>query len=281
MSGTIPGALRIGQVATLAGLSRRTVRHYEQQGLLAKPERTTSGYRRFTMADVAQLTRIRRLRELGLSVPQIRDALARDAAPVALREALLRLDADLAGRVEALQRLRDQVRDLLTSEAGDLTAAPAWRELLRQARQKEAAPSETGAQALPRGAVKLENLVEHAEAIGGAALVHDLMGRLKDPDARARFGALIRRLKALAHVPPERLETEIESLARALAGALPVQLLPGPLAEPAMMTILLGEFPDPAQVRCLERAWRLAHALSQEKGTSRAGHESIGFSQDS
>ena|GEM_PF-3777525 len=164
--------------------------------------------------------------------------------------------------MEALQRLRDRVRDLLTSEMDDLAAAPAWRELLRQARQMEPAPGETTASTTLGGAVEFQeiaDLVAQAEAIGGAALVHDLRARLEDPDDRASFGALVRRLKALAQVPPERLETEIESLALDLSGGLPAQILPGPLAEPAMITILLGEYPDPAQVRCLERAWQLAH----------------------
>lgn len=270
MSDSISVTLSIGQLAALAGVSRRAVRHYEQQGLLPEPARTASGYRRYTIAAVVQVTRIRRLRDLGLGVAQIRESLAADVASAPLRETLLRLEQDLARRVEALQQMREQVRSLLASDADDLAAAPAWRTLYAQARQSAPVPRGAGAQTstqtrrqtveqtmpLPK---QLIDLVELAGAIGGEALVGDLQARLADPGALAHLEELSRCLKTLALAPPGGVETELESLAAALAVALPMQLLPGPLAEPAMLIILLGERPALAQVRCLERAWQLAH----------------------
>ncbi len=262
MSDPLSPTVSIGQLATLAGVSRRAIRHYEQQGLLPAPARTASGYRRYTMAAVVQVTRIRRLRELGLSVAQIREALTSDVASATLRETLLQLEQDLARRVQRLQQIREQVRGLIASEADDLAAAPAWRVLYAQARQRDPVARGAGVQTVGQTRLRgktLLDLIDLAGAIGGEALVGDLEARLADPNALAHVDQLSRRLKALALIAPEASETEIESLAAALAVALPLPLLPGPLAEPAMLLILLGERPALAQVRCLERAWQLAH----------------------
>jgi DNA-binding transcriptional MerR regulator len=267
MSDPLAHTVTIGQLAALAGVSRRAIRHYEQHGLLPAPKRTASGYRRYSMAAVVQVTRIRRLRELGLGVAHIREALAGDVTSAPLRETLVQLEQDLARRAERLQQMREQVREIIASDADNLAAAPAWRELYAQARQRDPGARRAGVQAsvkmvgqtrpLPTA---LADLVDLAGAIGGEVLVDDLRARLADPGALAQVDQLSRRLETLARIPPEASETEIESLAAALAGALPRQLLPGPLAEPAMLLILLGERPALAQVRCLERAWHLAHA---------------------
>jgi DNA-binding transcriptional MerR regulator len=266
MSDPLSPTVSIGQLATLAGVSRRAIRHYEQQGLLPKPARTASGYRRYTMAAVVQVTRIRRLRELGLSVTQIREALTSDVASATLRETLLQLEQDLTRRAEGIQQMREQVRGLIAREADDLAAASSWRGFYAQARQQDPVARGAGVQRSTQtvGHTRplqktLLDLVDLASAIGGDALVGDLRARLADPEVLAHVDQLSRRLKALAYITPEASETEIESLAAALAVALPPQLLPGPLAEPAMLLILLGERPALAQVRCLERAWQLAH----------------------
>jgi DNA-binding transcriptional MerR regulator len=65
---------RIEQVAARTGLTKRTLRYYEEIGLLAPPTRTEGGYRLYSEADVAQLERIKRLRDLlGFSLAEIRE----------------------------------------------------------------------------------------------------------------------------------------------------------------------------------------------------------------
>lgn len=65
---------RIEQVAARTGLTKRTLRYYEEFGLLAPPTRTEGGYRLYSEEDVAQLERIKRLRDLlGFSLKEIRE----------------------------------------------------------------------------------------------------------------------------------------------------------------------------------------------------------------
>src|SRR5258706_125152 len=85
--------------AALAGVTVKTLRHYERHGLLAPP-RSRAGYRRYTVRDLGQLEGILALKSLGLSLKQIA-ALAHDRAS-ASRLALFReidaaLDRDPSG----------------------------------------------------------------------------------------------------------------------------------------------------------------------------------------
>ncbi len=69
------GRLRIGEVAKLLGVTPKTVRHYEEVGLLKQPERTEAGYRLYSADDLLRLHRIKRLRSLGLSLTQVKGVL--------------------------------------------------------------------------------------------------------------------------------------------------------------------------------------------------------------
>jgi DNA-binding transcriptional MerR regulator len=72
--------LQIGEVADRVGLSLRTVRYYEEMGLLAPAERTEGGFRLYTEDHVARLELVTRLKSLGFKVPEMRELLeARDA----------------------------------------------------------------------------------------------------------------------------------------------------------------------------------------------------------
>lgn len=79
--------LRIGEVAHLAGVSTRTIRHYHHAGVLPEPPRMQNGYRRYGIRDVVLLLRVRRLVELGMSLDEVKDALAEPAGSD-LRESL-------------------------------------------------------------------------------------------------------------------------------------------------------------------------------------------------
>lgn len=87
--------MRIGELAGIAGVSTRTVRHYHHLGLLPEPERRANGYREYGLRDAVALARVRRLTELGLGLEEVRDVLADDAGRE-LREVLAELDEDLA-----------------------------------------------------------------------------------------------------------------------------------------------------------------------------------------
>ncbi|GAA2757853.1 MerR family transcriptional regulator [Actinopolymorpha rutila] len=124
--------MRIGELATLVGVSTRTVRHYHHQGLLPEPERLANGYREYRLRDAVVLARVRRLTELGLSLDEIRDVLA-DERGRDLREVLAELDADLARQQEAIGARRARLAVLLAQGEldPDSTVSPELAAVLR------------------------------------------------------------------------------------------------------------------------------------------------------
>jgi DNA-binding transcriptional MerR regulator len=115
--------MKIGQVASAAGVSIDTVRFYERRGVLPVPPRTGSGYRIYTGASVARIQLARRLQALGLTLDEVIGALhASDEGHAScetqrwrLQVALDRIEARIAG----LTRLRADVRETLAAcEAG-------------------------------------------------------------------------------------------------------------------------------------------------------------------
>ncbi|HEY3364061.1 MAG TPA: MerR family transcriptional regulator [Symbiobacteriaceae bacterium] len=77
----------IDQVATRTGLTARTLRFWEEKGLLAPPARTDGGLRLYSEADVARIERVRDLKEvLGLSLDVARELLVAEDEMAALRE---------------------------------------------------------------------------------------------------------------------------------------------------------------------------------------------------
>ncbi|PTL83917.1 MerR family transcriptional regulator [Vitiosangium sp. GDMCC 1.1324] len=95
---------RIGELADATGLTVRTLHHYEHIGLLAPAARTEGRQRLYDENDVRRLYRILALRDLGLSLADIRRMLDDDRAALAavLRAHRARVDAEL----ERLGRLR-------------------------------------------------------------------------------------------------------------------------------------------------------------------------------
>jgi MerR family mercuric resistance operon transcriptional regulator len=67
--------LAIGQLSKRTGVNIETIRYYERIGLLAKPARSNGGYRLYGPADGQRLSFIRRSRELGFSLDEIRTLL--------------------------------------------------------------------------------------------------------------------------------------------------------------------------------------------------------------
>lgn len=65
-------ALTVGQLAHATGVPAKTIRYYEQVGVLPAPRRSATGYRQYTQRDVHRLLFIRRARVLGLSLSSIK-----------------------------------------------------------------------------------------------------------------------------------------------------------------------------------------------------------------
>jgi MerR family transcriptional regulator, repressor of the yfmOP operon len=104
---------RIEQVAARTGLTKRTLRYYEEIGLLPAPTRTEGGYRLYTEADVQQLERIKRLKDLlGFSLAEIREMADAEEQREHVREAWLR-ETDPHTRLAWLDRSDELTRHQL------------------------------------------------------------------------------------------------------------------------------------------------------------------------
>ncbi|GGR55448.1 DNA-binding transcriptional MerR regulator [Streptomyces griseostramineus] len=99
------GHMQIGEVAARTELSLRTIRHYEETGLVIPSARSQGGFRLYTESDVQRLMVIRRMKPLGFTLEQMRDLL----------DATDRLDhaetADGAEREALLERVRTYEQD--------------------------------------------------------------------------------------------------------------------------------------------------------------------------
>lgn len=117
--------LPVGSVARLAGVTVRTLHHYDAIGLLRPSGRAENGYRRYTATDVERLQRILFYRELGFGLDRIKDAMADPAAdPLThLREQ----HALLLERTERLQRLAGAVTRAMEAHTMGIDLSPEHR----------------------------------------------------------------------------------------------------------------------------------------------------------
>jgi len=104
------GSLSIGQLAKQAGVGVETVRFYEREGLLAEPERRQSGYRQYQIDTVQRLLFIRRAKELGFTLKEIRELLSlrvdEDKTCADVRQQAEAKIADIQDRIRSLQRMK-------------------------------------------------------------------------------------------------------------------------------------------------------------------------------
>jgi DNA-binding transcriptional MerR regulator len=107
--------LTIGKLAAEAGVSVETVRFYQRRGLLVLPERRGSTYREYTPADQSRLAFIRRARQLGFTLAEIRDLLgpAEASSTADISRAAEAKLAAIAGQIAELAALQCRLRKLV------------------------------------------------------------------------------------------------------------------------------------------------------------------------
>ena len=104
---------RIDQVAARTGLTKRTLRYYEEIGLLEPSPRTDGGYRLYREADIEHLERIKRLRDLlGFSLAEIREIAEAEEQREQVRAAWQR-ETDPRARLAWLDRSEELTRHQL------------------------------------------------------------------------------------------------------------------------------------------------------------------------
>lgn len=117
--------MKIGELAKMSGCQVVTIRYYEKEGLLPKPDRTGSNYRLYGKEDVERLRFIRHCRRHGMTLSEIRELLAFKDNPRAdcgwintLVETHL---ADVAEQIDSLTHLKSDLEQLLHKCSGGNT----------------------------------------------------------------------------------------------------------------------------------------------------------------
>jgi MerR family transcriptional regulator, copper efflux regulator len=136
---------QIGAVAERVGLSLRTVRYYEEMGLISPEMRTDGGFRLYTEENVERLLTIKQMKPLGFSLQEMRELL--DA-----RDLLRSLDASDPRRAQVAERISEFARyaeKRCRKMRGHLAAGEKLvEELSRESRGSAASPGDANPRSL-------------------------------------------------------------------------------------------------------------------------------------
>lgn len=241
--------MRSNELARLAGISVRTLRHYHQVGVLEEPIRSGNGYRSYDTHALVRVLRIRRLAELGFSLAQI--ATIVEGSGPAAEDLFESLDAEFAEQIRRLTQQRELLAHLRRHGVPpDLPPEiAASHELLRRSGLSERLAE------LDRDYALLLTQVLGVAGQEYLTAVYDLMSR------PARAPATAAAMAAWADLDDASTETEIETLAEQLTELLVPVLAelardggprPPSLAE-AQLQEHTADYVTPAQQRLLER----------------------------
>lgn len=233
--------LRIGEVARRTGLTTRTLRHYDELGLLVPSGRTDVDYRMYTLDDVQRLLAIQHLKSLGLGLTEIGAALDDPGfdASATLRRHIEAVEDRIAAEQDLLRRLTSLVA-APHEDWDDVLAAIALSERLRH----------------PEAAVRFRATLDAPADIPTPDLIELLRG---DPEPGVRevaTWALVQRGPAAFDAVSAHLADPDADVRRQMAHVL------GKLADPRGVAPLAALLSDPAP----EVAAKAAFALGQLGG---------------
>jgi DNA-binding transcriptional MerR regulator len=187
---------------------------------------------------VAQLVRIRRLRELGLGLEQIREVLD-PAAPTSVDAALAMVRAELDVQVRRLQAVGAAI-DAVRASAAWGRGDPKWQRLLAAVADADI----TARKPIDAGAA--------ADEPDEPPLPEGIAAALQELARRPEWVALSGQLAGLREADWD--DPRISDIAAQLAELVPVELRPDELTAPEGFALLAGRRASPAQVRCLLQA---------------------------
>ena len=201
--------MRSGELAELAGVTVRTIRHYHQIGILEEPSRSPNGYREYDVGHLVRVLRIKRLADLGF----------------ALQDLPLDDDADHDARLESLD-------DELAAQIDRLTAQRSVVAALRAGGVAPDLPPELGvrmalasAVGVPPRMARLEReqmlLLAHLGGEEASRLIEDLYDRFAEPAAVAAFGTLYEQFDVIdASTPTAELERLVSESVEAVVATV-------------------------------------------------------------
>ncbi|MBA2542363.1 MAG: MerR family transcriptional regulator [Deltaproteobacteria bacterium] len=138
--------LRIGDVASRAGVNPQTLRYYERRGILGSPKRSPAGYREYPIDTVRLIRFIKRAQELGFTLTEIEEL-------ITLRQ--------------ATSRQRSKVRELAAAKMRDIDEKLARLQAMRSALSTLVEGCACGAQAVTCPILEALDDVSDAEAADG------------------------------------------------------------------------------------------------------------------
>lgn len=241
--------MRSSELAALAGVTVRALRHYHQLGILDEPVRSANGYRTYTVHHLVRVLRIKRLSSLGFPLHGLAPLLDDDPADGA--EMLDRLDAETAAEIDRLVARRDMIAQLKR-----WNAAPDLPDALAPYAAVFAASVANST--LGRFDREQAILISHLAGAEGAEAVSAVYARFSEPDALEASIALTRRLESLE---ADAAESEITALVDDVVTAFAplVEELRDDAAEPdlaqavSLVTEYANDVLNPAQQRVIER----------------------------
>lgn len=132
------GMLRIGDVAKLVDTTPRTIRYYEEIGLLPESAQRASGsHRLYSQEEVDRLREVMRFKQLlGVSLDELKTLLAAEEARSAVKEQLRRVDVDARRRKGLLEEALGHIEKQLTLVQGRLSELSRLQAELEQRRER-------------------------------------------------------------------------------------------------------------------------------------------------
>ncbi len=205
--------MRSSELASLAGVTVRALRHYHQLGILDEPPRSVNGYREYDVHHLIRILRITRLASLGLPLQGLAAVL--DEPSDDASELLDELDREVTAQIERLEARRATIAQLR-----QWNAAPDLPDTLAPYAAVFAA--QVAGSSLARFDRDQAILISHLAGPKGAETISAVYARISDPETLQLSLAFTQRLERLAD---DASESEIAALADDIVTAI------GPLAQ--------------------------------------------------